>query len=525
MRNSKNKLKNKNLNENIFLPDEKVDIVNEKEKQSYEGKIISMKGNLIIVENMHNGKTENYYIDEGKVLKAWCPGRLLQKYNRVDFELNNNNFFVEATVTNINTNTNEITLKYRNNNRYKPLGEEKVNLDSKRIWPVGLYTKGENYNGKENNFLNYNSSEESKNNSLLGEKTQNSNKKQLFVILKDEQELDFQKSLEQVNLEIKKITGDGNCLFRAISHQVYGTDKYHKIIREKCMDYIEVQKRFFEEFIDGDFEEYIKKKRKDGIWGDDIELEAISEIYNRPIEIYSGSEKPLRCFHEDKHFDENQYILTPIRLSYHGQKHYNSIIPLEEDNYKFQAYKNSLITSEPGKFEDKIIKNAINDENNLEKGLNLSEEDYYERLKKNLSGKKKENILDEKIQELNKSHQNINNNQFFEEETKNKKAKIEKQNKKGVKKKEEEEKEEKGKKENKIQNKEKAKKTDIKQKIEKEEKEEKKEDKVTKEENDLDPIIKKILELGYDYEEAVEAFLLYGNDQELAINYLINKHS
>ena len=29
-------------------------------------------------------------------------------------------------------------------------------------------------------------------------------------------------------------------------------------------------------------------KSKLGVWGDDVELQAISEIYNRPIEIYSG---------------------------------------------------------------------------------------------------------------------------------------------------------------------------------------------------------------------------------------------
>lgn len=29
-------------------------------------------------------------------------------------------------------------------------------------------------------------------------------------------------------------------------------------------------------------------KNKLGVWGDDVELQAISDKYNRPIEIYSG---------------------------------------------------------------------------------------------------------------------------------------------------------------------------------------------------------------------------------------------
>ena len=39
-------------------------------------------------------------------------------------------------------------------------------------------------------------------------------------------------------------------------------------------------------------------KRKSGVWGDDVELQAISEIYNRPIEIYCGSNKPQKTFHQ-----------------------------------------------------------------------------------------------------------------------------------------------------------------------------------------------------------------------------------
>jgi OTU domain-containing protein 5 len=48
----------------------------------------------------------------------------------------------------------------------------------------------------------------------------------------------------------------------------------------------------------GDIDEYIESKRADGEWGDDIEIQAISEIYARPIEIYVFNAKPIRTFHE-----------------------------------------------------------------------------------------------------------------------------------------------------------------------------------------------------------------------------------
>lgn len=57
------------------------------------------------------------------------------------------------------------------------------------------------------------------------------------------------------------------------------------------------------------------------MWGDDIELQALSEIYNCPIEIYAYRAEPMRTFHEEKFNNSNK----PIRLSYHGNEHYNSV--------------------------------------------------------------------------------------------------------------------------------------------------------------------------------------------------------
>lgn len=49
---------------------------------------------------------------------------------------------------------------------------------------------------------------------------------------------------------------------------------------------------------------YLAAKRKAGCWGDDPEIQAICELYNRPAEIWafdpkSGARK-LRTFHESR---------------------------------------------------------------------------------------------------------------------------------------------------------------------------------------------------------------------------------
>jgi OTU domain-containing protein 5 len=110
------------------------------------------------------------------------------------------------------------------------------------------------------------------------------------------------------------------------------------------MDYILSEKDYFKDYIiGGDYgsvEAYVTRKRLNGVWGDDIEIQAISEIYDRPIEIYAYSKDPMRTFHE--HIGPHE----PFRLSYHGASHYNSIVPRNWN------YEKVFIKDQPGVVED-----------------------------------------------------------------------------------------------------------------------------------------------------------------------------
>jgi OTU domain-containing protein 5 len=73
------------------------------------------------------------------------------------------------------------------------------------------------------------------------------------------------------------------------------------VVRDKCMNYISVCQDYFKDYISTDFEtfeQYVNRKRRNGVWGDDVELQAMSEIYDRAIEIYAYSSQPMRTFHE-----------------------------------------------------------------------------------------------------------------------------------------------------------------------------------------------------------------------------------
>ncbi|XP_070559838.1 OTU domain-containing protein 5-like [Ptychodera flava] len=138
----------------------------------------------------------------------------------------------------------------------------------------------------------------------------------------EEMEKRFEKALEEKRgFIIKKMVPDGACLFRAVADQVYGDQEMHSIVRNHCMDYMVKNADHFSQYVTEDFSAYINRKRSDNCHGNHPEMQALSEMYNRPIEVYSYSLEPMNTFHGN-HRTDNE----PIRVSYHGNVHYNSVV-------------------------------------------------------------------------------------------------------------------------------------------------------------------------------------------------------
>ncbi|KAK6926546.1 OTU domain [Dillenia turbinata] len=122
-------------------------------------------------------------------------------------------------------------------------------------------------------------------------------------------------------LEVRRMLEDGNCLFRAVADQVYGDSEAYDLTRQMCIDYMEQERDHFSQFITEGFTSYCKRKRRDKVYGNNVEIQALSEMYNRPIHIYSYSTEPINIFHGNYNTDT-----PPIRLSYHYGNHYNSLV-------------------------------------------------------------------------------------------------------------------------------------------------------------------------------------------------------
>lgn len=152
------------------------------------------------------------------------------------------------------------------------------------------------------------------------------------------------------SLVVREQARDGNCLFRSFSDQMYGTPEHHALVRDRCSKYIASERNYFEQFVPEPFDEFLSRMQREGEWGDDVEIEALSEIYDCRVEIYASYTLVLmRTFHEacDAKWPH------PIRLQYEGHAHYNSLAP--RSGFMPVAKSRAGRICVPGEIEDAAI--------------------------------------------------------------------------------------------------------------------------------------------------------------------------
>lgn len=147
-----------------------------------------------------------------------------------------------------------------------------------------------------------------------------------------DQESAFRVAMSSAGLPLTDMDADGNCLFRSVAHQIYGDPGRYDSVRQAVCDYMESNRSMFEHAVAGDFDVYLSRMRLDKEWGGHPEQLAIEELYDRPMEIYSretwaksNSLAPLKLHFDGELPIEELGDVTPLRLSYHGGSHFNSV--------------------------------------------------------------------------------------------------------------------------------------------------------------------------------------------------------
>ena len=316
------------IHEQIDVQDEKGNWLN--------GEVIETSGpNLKIQFTGYSHKFDTWIIDSSpRILKQWQHGSNHLINNRIDV-LDTYNMWKEARV--IDLNDTQVKIHYKG---YAEKYDEWLHKTSPRIKEIG--SKSNAYGiGRLDPSNTYRHSKKE----AVAEATK-------FELLTNREQR-FCQLLSLKGMSIVPVDGDGNCLFRSVSHQLYANESFHQVIRETTMRYISLEKEYFSQFIIGGLEkidEYIEQMSKNGAWGDDIEIQAMSEIYDKAFNVFVYSNTPIRTFHEDNISEGKQVI----RLAYHGGCHYNSII----ETGKHEA----ALKSSPGLYENDLLQRAPTEE-------------------------------------------------------------------------------------------------------------------------------------------------------------------
>ncbi|KAG6542769.1 hypothetical protein Mapa_015846 [Marchantia paleacea] len=146
----------------------------------------------------------------------------------------------------------------------------------------------------------------------------------------DAASLDHQRLIERLvlyGLNERKIQGDGNCQFRALSDQLYRTPEHHKFVRKTIVNQLKAQPDVYSGYVPMNYHDYLKKMAKSGEWGDHVTLQAAADHFGVRICLVTS-------------FKDTAFIeILPAKLlstrvmylSFWAEIHYNSIYP-EGDN-------------------------------------------------------------------------------------------------------------------------------------------------------------------------------------------------
>ena len=176
-------------------------------------------------------------------------------------------------------------------------------------------------------------------------------------------DLVFQKVMKNEHeFDIFKIVDDGNNLFRAFAHQLYGVQDLHGLVREKCCCYLKLYREKFQSFLDAegtdvDFLRYLDGMKTLNTKGGKLEITALSEFYRRPVEIYAGQTIPTMVTSDSVDYGSNR---PPIRITLNDRNLYNSVVSKDHKKWTF-------ITNVAGVIEDSaLFQRAMKVEHNFD---------------------------------------------------------------------------------------------------------------------------------------------------------------
>ncbi|KAG7237817.1 hypothetical protein INR49_031830 [Caranx melampygus] len=154
--------------------------------------------------------------------------------------------------------------------------------------------------------------------------------------------LKLAQKLAQQQLQIKEISSDGHCMYRAIEDQLTqrakpGLSMSMKELRSRTADHMRNHADDFLPFLTNpntgdmyttdEFEKYCSEVEHTAAWGGQLELQALTKVLHLPIEVIQADSPAIKIGEE---YDGEPITLVYMRHAYGLGEHYNSVERLKD---------------------------------------------------------------------------------------------------------------------------------------------------------------------------------------------------
>ncbi|KAL7382268.1 hypothetical protein ABVT39_019765 [Epinephelus coioides] len=154
--------------------------------------------------------------------------------------------------------------------------------------------------------------------------------------------LKLAQKLAQQQLQIKEISSDGHCMYRAIEDQLAqlsqpGVIMSVKELRSRTAEHMRSHADDFLPFLTNpntgdmyttdEFEKYCSDVEHTAAWGGQLELRALTQVLHLPVEVIQADSPTIKIGEE---FDSKPITLVYMRHAYGLGEHYNSVERLKD---------------------------------------------------------------------------------------------------------------------------------------------------------------------------------------------------
>lgn len=157
---------------------------------------------------------------------------------------------------------------------------------------------------------------------------------------------EIEANMERLNgrlsaLHIRRIQqeSDGNCLFAALAHQLFGNRQLHALVRSCVVEYMRRNPEDYSLLFDGtdEWEAYVSKMRSSGVWGDELCINAASRCFCVNVHVITSDPVRWHMVFEHDELGSSQSNLRQ-HLNRNNSKH-NTIVNDESSSIRPSAVR------------------------------------------------------------------------------------------------------------------------------------------------------------------------------------------